>query len=93
MRAIIILLGVILAQPASALACLPIDDTLAHLAERWQEAPVFTGAFGGGAWIVTAAPDGGSYTILRLAPDGMTCIVGAGEGWAAAPLTQPGKDG
>jgi hypothetical protein len=93
MRWIFFLLTFALAQPANALVCVPLDDALAHLAERWHETPVFTGAFEDGAWIVTAAPDGGSFTILRLTPDGMTCIAGAGEGWAAAPVTHSGKDG
>ncbi|WP_413874146.1 hypothetical protein [Albidovulum sp.] len=92
MKTIAALLLILAAGPAGA-ECLPLADALASLAGRWQEVPVFTGAFDGGAWIVTAAPDGGSFTVLFVRSDGSACPAGAGEGWAAAPLAPAGKEG
>jgi hypothetical protein len=95
MRLIAALLLILAAAPARATGtvCQPLDEVLSHLALRWQETPVFAGATEGGAWIVTAAADGGSFTVIRYGGDGIACIAGAGDGWSGSTPATPGKEG
>jgi len=81
------------AVPSTASAaspCYPRDELLALLAERYGERPAGAGISAGHLVELLARPDGASWTILVIRPDGVACPVAAGEGWtdlrpAAAP--------
>lgn len=82
-------LAVLLADEASAqFACSNRPEVLQYLADKYQETPVSIGlSSSGGVVEVLSAPAGGSWTILITMPNGMSCMVAAGEGWQSVPQT------
>lgn len=93
MRWIALLLTFLLAAPANALVCVPLGGALAQLGSGFGETPVFQGVLANGAVVITAAADGGTFTVLLVTPDGAACEIASGDGWSAAPATHLGKDG
>ena len=88
------LLIALLILPFSAAAeCMPFDDILQLLADGYGEAPIFTGVAPVGDVIVTAAPDGGTFTVLLLVPDGAACPVASGDGWSVKLPNAPDATG
>src|SRR5215470_11820286 len=83
---------IVAAAPIAASAagpCYPRDAILAHLAERYGERPAGIGVAGGQLVELLTRPDGASWTILVLRPDGPACPVAAGEDWKAVSETAP----
>ncbi|MBW8725947.1 MAG: hypothetical protein JF625_12435 [Inquilinus limosus] len=75
------------AAPAS---CGPHDVVVDYLARTFQETPAGAGtANSGGRVELFTAPKGRSWTLLYTGPDGQSCMIAAGRGWAP-PL--PGQD-
>ncbi len=73
----------VLAEPS----CTERAAALRHLAKKYQEAPVAVGlAYGGGLVEVLATGDGSTWTIIVTTPQGMSCLVAAGEGWRNIPF-------
>jgi hypothetical protein len=68
-------------SPAAANPCFPRDELLALLAERYGEVPAGAGLSRGHLVELLARPDGASWTVLVIRPDGVACPVAAGEGW------------
>lgn len=66
---------------AAAGPCYPRDELLALLAERYGERPVGAGVSSGHLVELLTRPDGASWTILIIRPDGTACPAAAGEGW------------
>ena len=57
---------------------------LSMLANRYREAPVAVGVTNtGGPVEVLLTGDGNTWTIIVTTPQGMSCLVAAGEGWRA----------
>ncbi len=55
---------------------------LGHLAQKYREAPVAVGVTNSGGLVeVLTTGDGNTWTIIVSNPDGMSCLVAAGEGW------------
>lgn len=84
------------ALPVSASAagpCYPRDAIHAHLAERYGERPAGVGVAAGQLVELLTRPDGASWTILVVRPDGLACPVAAGEDWKAVgkPAPQRGE--
>ncbi len=95
--AALLLVGVIaflaiFARPAAAQSnCGPMTRIAAALASRYGEAPVASGLSGSGAAIVLfATPDGGTFTVLVVRPDGTACGLASGNAWE---LLEPGPQG
>ena len=58
------------------------DKVLSHLASKYQETPVAVGlANGDGLVEVLTTSDGDTWTIIVTTPQGMSCLIAAGEGW------------
>jgi len=72
-----------LASPASAKRlCLPHSDITELLDVRFSEARVAGGvASGGGLVEVFSTADGATWTIVVTSPQGVSCVVSAGESW------------
>lgn len=71
------------AAPASAARlCLPHGDIAELLNTRYAEARIAIGvAEGGGLLEVFSTVDGTTWTIVVTSPQGISCVVSAGEGW------------
>ena len=55
---------------------------LGHLAQKYREAPVAVGVTNSGGLVeVLTTGDGNTWTIIVSNPNGMSCLVAAGEGW------------
>ena len=67
-----------MAQPQ----CNERDNVLALLAKKYQETPVAGGVTNTGGLVeVLTDTKGGTWTIIVTTPQGMSCLVAAGEGW------------
>ena len=87
---------IIAAVPIAAHAggpCYPRDAIHAHLAERYGERPLGVGLAAGQLIELLTRPDGASWTILVIRPDGLACPVAAGEDWTdvSAPAPERGE--
>lgn len=71
---------------ASASAAQPQCNDRAHvlelLAKKYKEAPIAAGVTNSGGLVeVLSDGRGGSWTIIVTTPQGMSCLVAAGDGW------------
>lgn len=73
------------AQDAS---CFPRADILASLTNHFHETQVAVGLATSGIVEVFTTIDGSSWTIVISRPDGISCVVGAGQQWQA--IQRPG---
>jgi hypothetical protein len=73
--------------PASAQnqnQCDTRDKMTAYLSAKYKEAPVAVGVTNTGGLVeVLSTGDGNTWTIIVTTPQGMSCLVAAGEGWRA----------
>ena len=83
MRTLIVFLAAfLLAPPAGAqMVCGERGEFIKHLKRQYDERPVAMGLVSNGAVIEVLTSPGGSWTILATNPDGITCVVAAGEAW------------
>ncbi len=52
------------------------------LAQKYKEAPIAVGVTSTGGLVeVLTTGDGGTWTIIVSTPNGIACLVAAGEGW------------
>jgi hypothetical protein len=94
MKILITALAGCIALPAVAQTqtCAAREAVIAQLAQRWGEARVSAALAGQQALIETwANAETGNWTLTLTRPDGVTCLIMAGEGWqsiAAVPGVQ-----
>lgn len=71
------------ASPVAAqqMRCAPHEEVERHLAERFAEQPVGIGVTLQGALMEVFAGPEGTWTVVVSNPNGITCMVAAGEGW------------
>jgi hypothetical protein len=86
-----------MASPAPAVGQVSQCDTrtkvLGHLANKYQEAPVAIGVTSSGGLVeVLSTGDGNTWTIIMTSPQGMSCLIAAGEGWRGVPAVPVGPD-
>ena len=87
-----------LAQPTLAAhlhltQCHARDLLLQRLSDRFGEATVALGVTGTGSVVeVLTAPHGETWTITVTSPQGITCLLAAGEGWKSKARTITGPD-
>jgi hypothetical protein len=84
------------AAPTAALAanpCYPHESIVALLAERYGEHPVGAGVASDHLVELLIRPDGASWTILVIRPDGIACPVAAGENWTGMAAPAPSESG
>jgi hypothetical protein len=80
---------------AQSRACADREQVVARLAEQYGETLQSVGMNNDNAVLeIYASEDTGTWTILVTRPDGVACLIAAGEMWEgdAAPLVKPGKD-
>jgi Rad3-related DNA helicase len=74
--------------------CADREQVVARLAEQYGETLQSAGMNNDNAVLeIYASEDTGTWTILVTRPDGVACLIAAGEMWEgdAAPLTKPGE--
>ena len=73
--------------PASAQSkCVAHPEVTKQLGSRYSEAPVAMGlANTGGVVEIFAKDDGSSWTMVVTMPNGMSCMMAAGEAWESLP--------
>ena len=70
------------AQATERLQCGPHKDVVAQLAVKYSEQPVAIGVSENGQLIeILAHRDGSTWTVIATTPQGLSCIVIAGEAW------------
>jgi len=67
-------------QPAKS-NCESRAAVLKFLSAQYAEAPVAMGVARNGGLIEVLTSGEGSFTIIVTTPDGLTCMVAAGDGW------------
>ncbi len=90
-----LLLSTPIAEAQSRPACADRAKVVERLAERYGETRQSMGMHqNNGVLEVYASADTGTWTILVTMPNGLACLIAAGQSWEAnaAPLTKPGKD-
>ncbi len=79
--------GLALASTGAAVAqpqCDQRDSVLQVLEQKYKEAPVALGVtHNGGLVEVLSTGNGTTWSIIVTTPQGMSCLVAAGEGWRA----------
>lgn len=79
--AVFALLAVSLAAEAQ-MRCGPRDTVVGHLSTKYGETQQSVGLQQGRGMVETFAnPDSGTWTILLTTPNGMSCLMAAGEAW------------
>lgn len=81
--------ALLISTPANAEQppCTKRGNVVDHLGKKYSEAPVAMGlANNGGVLEVLSSPDGTSWTIMITMPNGISCLVAAGENWEAIPI-------
>ena len=86
-------LGLILSLPVQAQQvqnlCTDRSEVLGHLATKYSEAPVAMGlANNGGVIEVLSSGKGTSWTIIITMPNGVSCMLAAGESWESLPVVR-----
>lgn len=76
---------------AAGLACLPTPDAHSQLAQEYGENRVMAGLSTSGAIIEMWASSEGTWTVLMSMPDGMSCIMDAGQGFLSFPFEAEGE--
>ena len=67
---------------ALSAACAKRADMLAQLSVKYSEEPVAIGLATNGTIVeILASGNGGSFTILYTMPNGVTCMMAAGQNW------------
>lgn len=79
------------APAEAAMFCGPRQDMAEHLVKDLGEVPAFWGLVGNSHLIEVFVATGGDFTILITRPDGLSCVMAAGENWQA--LRKPRKGG
>lgn len=80
------LVGLALSLPATAqTVCGKRGEFLQRLSRNYDEAPVAVGLVSNGNVIEVLVSESGSWTIILTRPDGVSCVVAAGEAWQDLP--------
>lgn len=81
------------AQATERLQCGPHKDVVAQLAIKYSEQPVAVGVSESGQLIeILAHQDGSTWTVIATTPQGLSCILIAGEAWQGLLQRATGPD-
>ena len=73
------------AAAAQQTKCAPREDVLKHLATNYSEQPAAVAVTQQGALMEVLTSADGTWTALISMPNGMSCLLAAGEGWRSLP--------
>lgn len=67
--------------------CTERSEVVNQLSSQYSEAPVAMGiANNGGVVEILSSKSGTSWTIILTMPNGVTCMIAAGENWESLPM-------
>lgn len=70
------------ANAAAQMPCVPYEEAVTQLHERYGERAVARALDSGGNLVeIYRTRDGASWSLLVTRPDGLACLAGTGEGW------------
>ena len=73
--------------------CTAHEQALESLAQRYNEHVMGRATiFNGNRLEVLTSPHGETWSVLVIRPDGIACLVSAGDDWRTIPLPIPGQD-
>ena len=81
---------------ADTVPCIGLADMLASLDQKYGESVIWTGIAGASLLVVTANPDGSTWTAFVQRSDDMACPFGHGSQWLPGSAPAPpllGKEG
>lgn len=77
---------VILSPDANAQTCAEHSKVIANLEKTYSETPVSMGLASNGSLIeILASKNTGTFTIIMTLPNGVSCVMAAGESWEDLP--------
>ena len=87
-----------LASPVAAghslIKCVDRDVALENLAKKYSEAPVAGGITSTGGLVeLLTTRDGSTWTIIVTTPQGVSCMVAAGQDWHTRKQPSPKPEG
>jgi len=83
-----IVFTIFLVQDAKAAPqCVAMDGMIQLLADRYGESVVGEGVAGGGSrLLIFTHPDGDTWSVVVVLPDGQACLMASGADWTMVPL-------
>ena len=76
--------ALVLAAPALAQTCGPADAVARHLSEKYGETRRGAGVANAGVVIeLYVAPNGRTWTLVAVRPNGTSCLIASGDWWHA----------
>ncbi len=66
---------------AQQVPCGDRAKAVAHLEKNYSETPVSIGLASNGAVVEVFASEAGTFTIVMTYPNGLSCMIAAGENW------------
>ena len=88
----LVLAGFLWTFPSQAHAmCGDREAVLNNLEETYSEVPEDRGLASNGSVIELVVSPSGSFTILYTMPNGLTCVMAAGESWGPVEKKTPGE--
>jgi hypothetical protein len=91
LAAILICLAPVVAS-AQQPACGPTGAVEKRIHDQYGETIVGAGVVAGGILFTLANPQTGTFTVLLRRPDGQTCVMIGGTGYATQDPIKPGTD-
>ena len=91
-RVLALLIVLAAASPGAAtmLPCGRRDEVVATVERIYGEVPAAMGLASNGAVIEVLVSDTGSFTMILTRPDGISCLMAAGENWENLPTKRKG---
>lgn len=84
---------VLLVQDAKAAPqCDAAEKVMQLLADQYGEERIGEGSAGGGQLLIFAHPDGDTWSVVVLLPDGQACLMASGADWTTIEPTPPGSE-
>ena len=88
----LVLAGFLWAFPSQAHArCGDREAVLNNLEEKYSEVPESRGLASNGSVVEIVVSPSGSFTILYTMPNGLACVMAAGESWGPVEKKTPGE--
>jgi hypothetical protein len=94
MRCAFAVLAFLAASPAFAQQppCGPTGTVEKRIKDQYGESLIGAGIVAGGILFTTMNPTTQTFTVFLRRPDGQTCVLMGGTGWAVQDAEKPGKN-